>query len=690
MDPIAPIAAVAASRPLPGEAGGLTPGAVVRARVAGVAGGMVRLQWGGDQTVSVPSTVPLSVGQEVSLLVQGGAAGTTVLRMVDAAMGRGQATQATNRPGRPDVPTGGHAVHPSDVAAGNGSLAGRDNAAGRGDRPWGGRQASAPLAAGSALPARNEMVPSGPLGSIPLGAATSGFAPAADRALAPMSAADGGPVPATGSGDTPADGSPTGGKSLAAERSTPVHVASRAAGAPRPSLLPPTPLPPTALASWTRSIPSRAGALLSPDTAGTGLPVTVSGEASTSLSLVRPPIDVPAYGRLIQLVDSSRQRPQVLVPTPPALPSQPRADGTSFLMIDTPALLDQLGLAPGRLNTALVSQLVAQGAPLSEAVVRRLRQALARLGGSPDDAGAAVLLSRLGLPVSVGTLEVARRVIAGRHDPAGAWRDALGELQALTESAPELYALGNTQTRDPARTAAREVLQRWTPNNHHDGPALARWLRSAVEGVATPPESRVAESEDVYDAARDGRDARTEVSELRQELARSPHAGAGTATRAVERLEMALLAEQTLNAANAAPTDRGDPRTLAVTIPIVRDGEPGAIELTVRERDRHTGEDGQQPRPDVAHIKLDLPALGELRVNLTVTGSRVACRFEAETPFADALLRASVGDLSTRLERLGYREPAITSTSTPADDPESADGPATLVARRVRRVDFKA
>src|SRR5512132_1024146 len=95
MDLIAPVGSAAATRPLPlfGD-GGLTVGQVVHARVMRVDGDVVQLRWG-EQTVSVASRVPLTVGQQVNLMVEEGSAGKTLLRMVDDSFGK-------SRPARTD------------------------------------------------------------------------------------------------------------------------------------------------------------------------------------------------------------------------------------------------------------------------------------------------------------------------------------------------------------------------------------------------------------------------------------------------------------------------------------------------------------------------------------------------------------------------------------------------------------
>ena len=110
MEPIAPVNATAATYALPVGEGGLTAGAIVRARVARVDGDTALLRWG-EQTVSVASRVPLSVGQQVNLLVEEAASGTVLLRMVDDTSGKG-------RPARADAPNSGRGTTTPTVVTG--------------------------------------------------------------------------------------------------------------------------------------------------------------------------------------------------------------------------------------------------------------------------------------------------------------------------------------------------------------------------------------------------------------------------------------------------------------------------------------------------------------------------------------------------------------------------------------------
>ena len=90
--------------------GGLAVGQTVHARVTRVEGDTVQLRWG-DQTLSVASRVPLSVGQQVSLTVEEGGGGKMLLRMVDDTLGKGRQTRpaggGSGRGAGPSAATGG-------------------------------------------------------------------------------------------------------------------------------------------------------------------------------------------------------------------------------------------------------------------------------------------------------------------------------------------------------------------------------------------------------------------------------------------------------------------------------------------------------------------------------------------------------------------------------------------------------
>ena len=67
----------------------------------------------------------------------------------------------------------------------------------------------------------------------------------------------------------------------------------------------------------------------------------------------------------------------------------------------------------------------------------------------------------------------------------------------------------------------------------------------------------------------------------------------------------------------------------------------------------------------MVQLKLSLPGLGDLGVNLTVGQHSVACHFAASTAFAEALLTASSTELVGRLKRLGYGHTTVEAAHEP-------------------------
>ena len=107
MEPIAPVASATASRLMGLSINTLTEGQLVQARVARVDGNQVRLQFG-EQSLNASSRVPLTVGQQMSLLVEQGASGKMLLRMVDDTFGKGRPARGTGSdPGGTGSQSGG-------------------------------------------------------------------------------------------------------------------------------------------------------------------------------------------------------------------------------------------------------------------------------------------------------------------------------------------------------------------------------------------------------------------------------------------------------------------------------------------------------------------------------------------------------------------------------------------------------
>jgi hypothetical protein len=157
-------------------------------------------------------------------------------------------------------------------------------------------------------------------------------------------------------------------------------------------------------------------------------------------------------------------------------------------------------------------------------------------------------------------------------------------------------------------------------------------------------------------------------------------------SQALQRVQATVQAEQLLNASTA---ERSEPKFFAVTLPTMLGQQSSTIELRVRERDPRSPKRSESSRPDVVQIKLDLPGLGGLGVNLTIGQHSVACHFAAATPFAEALLSASAGELVGRLKRLGYGHTTVDAAVEAPELTVSAP-PTPAPLPKLQRVDVNA
>ena len=126
-----------------------------------------------------------------------------------------------------------------------------------------------------------------------------------------------------------------------------------------------------------------------------------------------------------------------------------------------------------------------------------------------------------------------------------------------------------------------------------------------------------------------------------------------------------------------------------MTLPTVIQQQTGTLQMRVRERDARPRAIGEAARPDIVHLKLNLPGLGELGIYLTVGQQSVACHFAAGSTFAEALLNASSSDLVGRLKRLGFTHTAVDAAHEQPDLALSSAGPL-AAAPRVSHVDLHA
>jgi hypothetical protein len=595
---VASAASAPATRPVFGE-GRLAVGQTVHARVTRVEGDTVQLRWG-DRTLAVASRVPLSVGQQVRLLVEEGGGGKMLLRMVDDTFGQGRPTRPapdgnglgpTSREGgmpRPAASTPGWTGHAADISAD--------------DLAFWGADPRAPGAAGG-------------------GTAWASAVQAAGQAGMPF-AAEGDPLTALLFG--PSDGAGEG------------------------------------LAASTRS----GEAALTPGGTPAG-PATGGLAARAAL---------PTYGKLAQSVGGAAAFGQLMATlghgAEQALARAPLAPA------DLGRLLVTIGLHPDEANAVLVGEMLAQGVAVNEASVRRLRRDLTSAGGSLRDAAPAVALGRLGLPITPLSLAIARQLQAGQLDPKAAWGELLAELHGLAREAG---------TGSQAGMLAAELLADGRVPLDDGADGIARWLKSAVDQAATPLEAKLTRAlvNPGGEGATPGQDVRARLDLVAQAMPGTMRGEQTPLSHALHRTQATIQAEQFLNGAS---TERAEQRFFAVTLPTVMGQQPSTLELRVRERDARPRAPGDLSQPDVVQMKLSLPGLGDLGVNLMVGQHSVSCHFSAGSAFAEALLNASSGELVGRLKRLGFAHTAVDA----AHERLAPTAPALAAPQRVSHVDARA
>ncbi|MCC7367890.1 MAG: flagellar hook-length control protein FliK [Chloroflexi bacterium] len=718
MEPVAPVTSTIAGR-LPALGfGTLTAGQLVQARVSRVDGDQVRLQWG-EHTFNASSRVPLTVGQQVNLMVEESASGKMLLRMVDDTFGRarqtrgaessgsqtaGTAAPATGARQGPIAPVAGRSGQPGSDGqgqAGSQQGSGQSNGqSGQSGRPEFGSQLPTglpgqPTSAAGQPSAANGQPGLGLPGQtlLPGQPARAGFAPGLGQpngggSVFPGSAAPGGP-----SAGTPwmpgAFGLPTlagSAEALASLMFTQLDGRPGRAGVAGA----------TGPQAWSPS-----GAVADPEAANdaatevsgaTGSQRTAPGVAASTGLIAKSAM--PTYGRLAQSVGGAVAFGQLLATNTPEI-SQTLARA-SLAPTDLGRLLVNLGVHPDEMNAVLVGELLAQGVTVQEGTVRNLRREVAAAGGSLRDVGPAVSLMRLGLPITPLSLAVARQLQAGQFAPSAAWGELLDTMQQLTRS-----PMSGSQ----AGVLAAELLADWRVPLEEGAAGIARWLQQSLDRTGTPLEAKLARP--ALDApppdgtsraalTSPGQDVRARLDLLAQSLppqAREGRSALATSLSAsLQRVQATVQGEQLLNGSPAAPAERSEPRFFAVTIPTVMGQQLSTLEMRVRERDARPTKPGEPARPDVVQLRLNLPGLGDLAVNLTVGQHSVACHFGAATPFAEALLNASASELVGRLKRLGYGHTTVDAAHEPPPPaPSSQTGVAgNAGSPRLHQVDVHA
>jgi hypothetical protein len=409
-------------------------------------------------------------------------------------------------------------------------------------------------------------------------------------------------------------------------------------------------------------------------------PQSQHGESAAAGGSLAARSALPTYGKLAQSVGGRAAFGQLLE-------TIGRDAGQTLLRAplspsDVGRLLIEIGLHPDEANTSLVSEMLSQGAAVSEASVRRLRREITAAGGGLRDAAPAVALGRLGLPITPLSLAVARQLQAGQLDPEAAWGELLGELHGLARGLG-----GGSQ----AGVLASELLADWRLPLEQGADGIARWLRSAVDQAATPLEAKLARSlvtpgGEQRGSATPGQDVRARLDLLAQVLPPTGQGERAPISQALQRTQATIQAEQILNGASAERTERTEPKFFAVTLPTVIGQRPSTLELRVRERDAQRRASGEAGQPDVVQMKLNLPGLGDLGVNLMVGQHSVSCHFSAGSAFAEAMLSASSSELVGRLKRLGFSYTSVDAAHERIEQPTPLLAP----TPRMSRVDAKA
>ncbi|HLI26867.1 MAG TPA: flagellar hook-length control protein FliK [Chloroflexota bacterium] len=328
------------------------------------------------------------------------------------------------------------------------------------------------------------------------------------------------------------------------------------------------------------------------------------------------------------------------------------------------------GAAPSRMEAdPLVEEPLSQPQPAGALLAPRILP-----GGS--EPGAAGPAGAAWAPRALPGRPLAR---TGPGEPARTiWRDALAVLDTLaTQGAAD----------SPATALAAETLRAWS-TEALEAPALARWLGRVVREVVVPSEAKqLADSTGLAPAPRA---ASRPAADAHRGVAGAPEPLAGDA-----RSRLALLRAATTDAEAAASLDRlaaqlaaeqarsalAPPGAAAwcFTLPPPRPDHPTPLECRVAELPAD-GSAGETPARYSVQLRLALPHLGELLVDLHTAGEQARCRLLTTSPLAAALFDATMGELAQGLARAGYPRAAVEARVRPAPP---ARGDSSVLAARL-------
>jgi hypothetical protein len=672
--PAPPLARLAAPRALgmPGAPARLAPapllaGQVLEARVVASRGEVVTLRWGGRE-MDAATRVPLREGQQVRLLVEQGADGALRLRLLDAAL-----AGTRGAPGAGETPRGALAL-PDAPGRPPGTTAAGPGGSGAGLALAGGTPAGAPaggLLHAAALPAYARLL---------RGTSGNPAAIGADPEVGALTLTAGGATPAR---LTDAVGLPDS----VAQRLLQLGLSAddlAAIGA-------------GALAGGTMALAGGSASAARPRAAGAG--GSPEGRAAALLEALGLPATAETLPLARNLLAGGHQPRQAWA----------RALGTLERLAQG-ALADASDPLAGLARALLAAwSPPTEDAPALAAWLRRTADAVAtppeakRFGAMVGPGNGAVgntggqAVGRGPAIVTIGTAQGgafdAGPAAAPRGAPAADFLANAGAAVLGSESPPtgagtEQAARAGAIARGPAGPEAPPAVG-WLP----DAPGVAGHLGLPHTGSAETPSPAVTRRSGTPDGlvVRDGRlgarpdgtvgadgrppgagapdgaprldsDARGLLAGLERALAASSHPEATVAGRDLARVQSAVHTEQLLNSAAPATPQPG---YLVFTLPLAGQGQHGAVEVRVRERASHVDTDAEDAR-DVVQLRLDLPGLGPLAVDLTAQAGRIACHFLTDTPFAAALLAAGSDALAEALRAAGYEGAAVRAAPRPA------------------------